>query len=32
VSEPAEVQPGMILADAADTEGNVFTLSLGSDD
>jgi predicted enzyme related to lactoylglutathione lyase len=32
VSEPKEVQPGVVIADVADTEGNVFTLSLASDD
>jgi predicted enzyme related to lactoylglutathione lyase len=32
VSQPREVRPGVILAEAADTEGNVFTLSLASDD
>jgi predicted enzyme related to lactoylglutathione lyase len=31
LSEPTDVQSGVILAEAADTEGNVFTLSLASD-
>jgi predicted enzyme related to lactoylglutathione lyase len=27
VADPIEVQPGVVVADAADTEENVFTLS-----
>jgi predicted enzyme related to lactoylglutathione lyase len=32
VTEQLEVQPGVILANVTDSEGNVFTLSLASDD
>ena len=32
VTDATEVQPGVVIADAADTEGNIFTLSLATDD
>jgi predicted enzyme related to lactoylglutathione lyase len=32
VAHPSEVQPGVVLADVADTEGNIFTLSLATED
>jgi predicted enzyme related to lactoylglutathione lyase len=32
VARPSEVQPGVVLADMADTEGNIFTLSLATED
>jgi predicted enzyme related to lactoylglutathione lyase len=32
VTDPIEIQPGMVVADAADTERNVFTLLLASED
>jgi predicted enzyme related to lactoylglutathione lyase len=32
VAQPSEVQPGVVLADVADTEGNIFTLSLATED
>jgi predicted enzyme related to lactoylglutathione lyase len=32
VSHPNEVQPGVVLADVTDTEGNIFTLSLATED
>jgi len=31
VTDPTEVQPGVVVADAADTEGNIFTLSLATE-
>jgi hypothetical protein len=31
VTHPREVQPGVVLADMADTEGNIFTLSLATE-
>jgi predicted enzyme related to lactoylglutathione lyase len=31
-AHPSEVQPGVVLADVADTEGNIFTLSLATED
>ena len=32
VAHPSEVQPGVVLADVADTEGNIFTLSRATED
>src|ERR671919_1638099 len=32
VAHPSEVQPGVVLADVADTEGNILTLSLATKD
>src|ERR671918_133113 len=32
VAHPSEVQPGVVLAHMADTEGNIFTLSLATED
>ena len=32
VTDPTEVQPSVVVADAADTEGNIFTLSLATED
>jgi predicted enzyme related to lactoylglutathione lyase len=31
VAHPNEVQPGVFLAEVADTEGNIFTLSLATE-
>ena len=32
VAQPSEAQPGVVLADVADTEGNILTLSLATHD
>jgi hypothetical protein len=32
VAQPSEVQPGVVLADVADTEGSILTLSLATHD
>jgi len=32
VTDPTEVQPGVVVAEASDTEGNTFTLSLAAED
>jgi predicted enzyme related to lactoylglutathione lyase len=32
VTDATEVQPGVVISEAADTEGNIFTLSLATED
>ncbi|MGH9288903.1 MAG: VOC family protein [Acidimicrobiales bacterium] len=32
VAHPSEIQSGVVLADVADTEGNIVTLSLATED